>query len=305
MNGAKSLSTPERLGEWTQLIGRCKRKPTRKRVHALRVSTLRLQAELDLDLAELPHASHEAQAILEFGKQGEKLRKVLGPVRELDVWTGKLERVRASLAQSGDYVPRSTRECIRQLEQFESRLRQTRRRLEKKLIATIEKRKIHLAAAGEIESAVYPGPNRGADAAREVSARFAELVNGFPAFDEENLHEFRKRIKIVRYLAEIHQRDTACAQIAAQMKKLQSAIGEWHDWQALVREVQRGRQNGKDVAELLAAIAAESLETALSTCRSVTDKLRGKDPGLPAASSVSKGPQRAEQVSVGTFRKLA
>jgi CHAD domain-containing protein len=263
-----------------------------------------LQAELDIDLAELPRASHEAQAILEFSKQGEKLRKVLGPVRELDVWIGKLQGLLASLARPGDYVPCSTRECMNQIVQFELRLKEKRRRLEKKLIAAIEKRKGSFAAAGDI--VIDGGPKGDANAARMISAQFAEVVKGFPVLNEENLHEFRKRIKMVRYLAETHHGDTACIQFAAQLKKLQSAIGVWHDWQAIAREVRRGRSKGKDAAELLEAIAAESLEAALTTCRTITDKLLADGTLASAAASVRKPPQPGDHGPSGEAdRKLA
>ena len=70
------------------MVDRCGRKPTRKRVHALRVVTLRMQAEVEHELSELPCASHEAQAMVHFGKLAAKLRDALAPVRELDVWIG-------------------------------------------------------------------------------------------------------------------------------------------------------------------------------------------------------------------------
>lgn len=306
-NSAASVAQRDPIGEWSQLLNRCERKPTRKRVHALRVATLRLTAELEIDLAELPRASHQAQAILQFSKNGEKLRKALGPVRELDVWIGKVQWLQASLAKPGDYTPRSTRDCIQQLERFESRLRQKRRRLEKKLIAAIEKRKDSFHAARELDVVLDADANRGASAADMINARFAEVVKAFPGFDEENLHEFRKHIKMIRYLAEIHQDgDPACAQIAAQMKKLQGSIGEWHDWQALAREIRRGRSKDKDAVELLQSIAAESLDDALTACRSFIHKLIANDVLVSEARLAPKVPQHADlEFSETADRKLA
>src|SRR5215469_11877094 len=104
--GMYSLTLRDRVDAWRELLDECGRKPTRKRVHALRVVTLRIQAELEHEVAELPHASHQAQAMLRFGKLAEKLREVLAPVREFDVWIGKLQRVRVSLDRTSGYVPR-------------------------------------------------------------------------------------------------------------------------------------------------------------------------------------------------------
>lgn len=283
LNSAGTISIHDRLEKWRQLLDCCEGKPTRKRVHALRVVTLRLQAELTIDLADLPRASHQAQAILEFIRQGEKLRKVLGPVRELDVWIGKLQGLRATLTQSGDYVPRSTRDSVRHLERFESRLKEKRRPLEKRLTGAIKKRKDDFARELEGVSAAVHG--RAGDheiTSSTIRDRFFEIAKDFPAFNEENLHEFRKRIKMVRYLAEMHESDSKCAQIAAQVRKLQSAIGEWHDWQALAREVRHGRSKSADAGELLETVAAESLESALATCRQITDKLISERAAPPA-----------------------
>lgn len=305
-NGAGSVEIEDRLGEWRQLLDRCQRKPTRKRVHALRVVTLRLQAELEIDREELPSASHKVQAILEFNKQGEKLRKVLGPLRELDVWIGKLQGLRKSLGEAGDYVPRSTHDCIRQLERFEARLKGRRRPLEKKLIAAIEKRKDDMTDATQELASLIDGQvfDSDANAAGKIRGRFAQVAADFPAFDEENLHEFRKRIKLVRYLAEMHEGDAACTQIAAQMKKLQSAIGEWHDWQALVREIEQGPSKSKDAVELLKTIAAESLESALTICGNMTDRLVSEH-----AAQNDRGAKSPARVAVASTeargRKLA
>lgn len=302
-----SISMHDRLQEWRRLVDLCGRKPTRKRVHALRVITLRVQAELDLDLAELPHASHQAQAILSFSRRGERLRKVLGPVRELDVWIGKVQRLRESLSESNGYLPRSTRDSIRQLERLEGLLKEQRRRSDKKLITAIGKREDDFhEAADEIDRTVHLHAHEtDADAGKLIRARFAEVARDFPAFDQENLHDFRKRIKMIRYLAEIHSSDAACAQIAAQMKKLQSAIGEWHDWQVLAQDV-REKYRMKGLAELLEAIARESLETALTTCHGITHKLAAEHAlsTAPAHLPVRKLPAHDGFIGMAV-RKLA
>jgi hypothetical protein len=68
------------VGAWRKLVKRCGKKPTRKRAHALRVVTLRIQAEVENKVVDLPHASHPAQAMLRFGKLAEKLRAALRSV---------------------------------------------------------------------------------------------------------------------------------------------------------------------------------------------------------------------------------
>jgi len=273
----------DRLAAWRELLGLCGRRATRKQVHALRVVTLRLQAELERDLADLPRASHQAQAILRFGKQAEKLRRELGPVRELDVWIGKLRGLRSSLSEAGDYVPRSMHDWIDGIDRLEARLKKQRGNAEKKLVAAIKKRGGHLVAASvEVDGALSEyvfGDEPGI--AKELAERFGAVRAEFSTFDGENLHEFRKRIKTVRYLAEIHaDADRACAHIATQMKKVQSAIGEWHDWQELGREALHGRRaKNKSLAELLHTVIAESFEAALSSVHSISARMLGEGTG--------------------------
>lgn len=276
-----SKSVRDRIETWRGLLESCGAKATRKRVHALRVVTLRVQAELERDLADLPHATHQAQAILRFSRQAEKLREVLSPVREFDVWIGKLRGLRTSLTKTGDYVPRSMHAVIRGIDRLEERVRRKRTSAEKKLVAEIGKRGGRLVRASkdvdEVLSEYVFGRETGI--AAELVESFRAVKADFPAFNEENLHEFRKRIKTVRYLAEIHATaDRECAQFAKQIKKMQSAIGEWHDWQELGREAHRGRGAGSnDITELLDTITAESFEVALSTVHKISAHLLGAD----------------------------
>src|SRR5579871_792788 len=257
--GKGGTALQDRLAAWADLLDRCDSKPTRKRVHALRVVTLRLQAELERDLSELPHASHQAQAMLRFGKQAEKLRQALGPVREIDVWISQLNELRASLNKPGEYTPRSMQECLQGADRLEDRLTKDRRSAAKALVAAIEKKKHRFRKAEEeLEVAWHDLPLVEAKGiAAELVGHFDQVRAEFPVLEESNLHDFRKRIKTVRYLAEIHARaDRECARIATQMKKLQGAIGEWHDWQALAGECRRGNHGwSKPLAELLDSIA--------------------------------------------------
>ncbi len=307
--GADTLN--HRVAAWVELLARCGTKPTRKRVHALRVSTLRLQAELERDVSELPHASHQAQAMLQFGKQAEKLRQALGPVREIDVWIGMLRGLRASLNKSGEYVPRSIQECLRGVDRFEDQLRRKRRTAAKKLVASIEKKSGRFGEAAERLEAT-PEESRLPDTtgiARELVAQFVRARVEFPVLDEANLHDFRKRIKTVRYLADLHaDADRECARIAAQMRKLQSAIGEWHDWQALAGETRRlHRAWSKPLAELLESLSKETFEAALEMAHSVTARMLGEgaEKKRPLGPGERKLPVHAERGPMAAEENLA
>jgi CHAD domain-containing protein len=294
-----------RVAAWVELLARCGSKPTRKRVHALRVVTLRLQAELEHGVSELPRASHQAQAMLQFSKQAEKLRQALGPAREIDVWIGKLHGLRTSLSASEDYVPRSMQECLHGIDRLEDRLQRKRRSAGKRLAATIEKKKARFVKAAEKLEATPEDPSLtdAAGLAEELVAHFDRVRAEFPVLEEANLHEFRKRIKTVRYLAEMHAgADRECARIATQMKKLQGAIGEWHDWQALAVETRHMQHAwSKPLAELLESVSKETFEAALETAHSVTARMVGAS--VKTAESPHSGdrklPAQSERGLVG------
>jgi CHAD domain-containing protein len=240
------------------------------------VVTLRVQAEVELKLGEILKTNREGEAILHFSRQAKKLRKALGPVREFDVWIGKLRRLRESMGDGSKYVPRSTNECARQIERLENRLKEKHRKARRKLVAEIEKRQGHfLAATDGIDAAMLKDASHSESVAAErILGRFAAVASGFAKLDAENLHEFRKRIKTVRYLAEISADiDSACKRIARKMQEIQSAIGEWHDWQSLAKEVSCGRGKRSELSEMLESLASESLEAALSTCHRIRARL--------------------------------
>ena len=299
----------ERVAPWRRLLERCGAKATRKRVHALRVVTLRLQAELERDVTDLPETSREALAIRRFLKQAEKLRKALSPVRALDVWIGKLRDLRESLTETVEYVPRSQQETTRGIDRLEERLQRKRDAAEKKLLAQIGKRGSSLVGTSEDverELSDYVFGER-AGIASDLIERFRAVKADFPAFDEENLHEFRKRIKMVRYLAEIHAgADRACAQLATQMKKMQSAIGEWHDLQELAGEARGHRGRSKELAELLDTLSAESFEAALSIVHAVSATMLGECTPQQEASDIEdrKLPVSSHYASPEGMRKV-
>ena len=297
----------DRVLEWRELFDRCARKPAKKRVHALRVATLRIQAEVEDELSELPKASHEAQAMLRFARLAEKLRDALGKVRELDVWIGKLHTVRESLTGTSMYVPRSSRETSRQLERLEGRLTKKREQSAKKLAAQMAKRQEKLESATEdLEQSGREHVDFDEGRAAKLLKEFAGIVAEFPSFDEGNLHEFRKRIKKIRYVAEIHQADPRCGQIAAQMKKAQGSIGEWHDWQVLARTAGQGKHaKDAEAAELLGSLTAEAYESAVATCDGVLRRMGEMQQEDSGAEVRRKGPMGAAAALDGDVRKRA
>jgi len=93
------------------------------------------------------------------------------------------------------------------------------------------------------------------------------------------------------------------------LRKAQSAIGEWHDWQVLARTASRGKHaKNAEAVELLDSLAAESYEAAIAVSRGVLEKM--SDLKTQAANAASrqarKPPVRSSEIGTAvTTRKLA
>ncbi len=80
-----------------------------------------------------------------------------------------------------------------------------------------------------------------------ATARFLETSAAMPVLRAENLHEFRKRSKAARYVADLNPHSPASARLAKKLKQVQDAIGAWHDWDMMEQET-AGILNGKGKA---------------------------------------------------------
>jgi CHAD domain-containing protein len=271
---------PHQFQNWRDLLGECQRKPSKRHVHALRVATLRLVAEVDYWLQQKQENDTTNQVAKRWSKQAEKLRRALREVRETDVHLAKLASLRRSLCAPGAYQPRSSRQCLGLIGELQRMLKQGRRSAGKRLIADIEARRGRLQSASlQIESELsvdHPMHSESADCT--VIDMWNNVVAEFPKLDAGSLHDFRKSIKKVRYRAELLAGvDPQTRRLAVALKGMQSAIGAWHDWHALARLASRSfRDRSRDggLKELLETLTEESLQKALESCEGQIAQIR-------------------------------
>lgn len=263
----------QQIEAWRKMLARCSRKPGRKYVHYLRVSTLRIQAALEYWLSLQPPDAPAAEVAARWQRQARKLRRALAPVRLADVSLGKLARVRGWADPEADGHPVFPHECLGALQQIERSIKRRRESAAKRLAGEIEQRRKRLnRLSGKLESAVsHFAPAAQPAPLSIVRQQIAAARAEFPSLDGENLHEFRKRIKKIRYLADLFAPlDPALAQAAATLKRMTGAAGEWHDWQALTEEAARADREDTAMAataEFLQAQAGRALAHALKLCR--------------------------------------
>jgi len=200
------------------------------------------------------------------------LRRALGPVRRSDVSLDKLAMIRGWAEHPASAPAVLPKEHSGFIEKIERTIRQRRKAAAKKLVAEIERRCKRLNRLSRKLETIADGfaSTMKDGVAGRIQSQIAEAAAIFPVLDAKNLHEFRKRIKKIRYLAEVFASvDPYAARQASMLKHMTSAIGEWHDWQALSEEA--ARANRREAAttattELLRAQARRMFERARTLC---------------------------------------
>ena len=257
---------------WRELITRCARKPSRKRVHALRRLTLRLHVAMKHRLQEPAGDSSAAHAFKGWKKEAKKLRRALGPVRDADVYMARLDGLRNPAGGEHGGKPELSQRCLHEIDKLKARLEAERQAGAEKLVSVLAAHCKRLSRLSlEMEEALASGmPTKPLSTAKAALKMFADVTSKFPALDATNLHAYRKRLKQALYLAEISaSTDPLAKRLAAAFRKIHLAAGEWHDWQTLEQEAvrtlpRRGRKDG--VAPVLAALAQGSLKRAVGLC---------------------------------------
>lgn len=294
-----STGTPgwtEQLHDWQQLLIVCGHKPTRKRIHLLRVATLRLQAQIHYWLTRHENDDPGTHIANRWNKEAKHLRRALGAVRAYDVHLARLCEVRGLLTADSGYQPRTSRATLRQLDDLETRFKDDRKNAMKDLKQELAVRHDRLDRAATAMTALQASDRTPLHTltSADLSAMFAEAASSFSPSNPDSLHDFRKRLKGVRYLAELAGSGPEALQLAANVKIMQSAIGDWHDWEELSAYAGRvlRRKEAPELFSELKILMGESLQKALSVCVNVTAQLITNSPPPQVAQ---KKPVRREE----------
>jgi len=182
-------------------------------VHNFRTTTRRLQTLL---LELLPERDRNQKKLL---KQLDEIRKRAGKVRDLDVQLAALRSLK---------IPQEPRRKT----QLTHRLIELRAKHEKKLRKLLTRDTMR-----EIRRRLKrAGANVDFSKGRDPLVVARQLLAQAPPADElsdDVLHRYRILIKRARYAAEFAPKSAESTRLIAQLKRLQDAIGNWHDWLTL------------------------------------------------------------------------
>jgi CHAD domain-containing protein len=274
--------------------------PKVEEVHQLRTGTRRVEATLETLAREA--GARGLGKPLEDARQGwlrqlKKVRRAAGTVRDLDVHRELLadnflpevdtapDKVAAALAESTAAASTGSVEITPLMEQARSLdawLKAHRSAAAETLCATLDD---HAGALLDAERqfideiakrrSILHRAHR--PPARLALEDYLRLMDAMPLLDKENLHDFRKGAKKARYVAESDDDDPAAKTTAKAIKRVQDAIGDWHDWVVVAEEAHEAL--GKDGTLLqadLEARAQRAYESALRTTSTMGRRFIGE-----------------------------
>jgi len=191
-------------------------KPQAENVHRFRTGTRRLQ----ILLGELsPKLDRNQKKLL---KLLARIRKRAGKVRDLDVQLAALRSLK---------IPGQPRRKT----QLVNRLIELRAQQEEKLRKAVDEDTVR-----EIRKRLKrAGKNFNPEASRDPLTVATGMLEGIPRGDapvtEALLHQYRILSKRARYAAEFAEPSAKAEQFIAGVKRVQDALGDWHDWLILTQ----------------------------------------------------------------------
>ncbi|HZW80220.1 MAG TPA: CHAD domain-containing protein [Candidatus Deferrimicrobiaceae bacterium] len=190
--------------------------PQAKTVHRFRTGTRRLQ----ILLSELsPKLDRSDKKLL---KQLGRIRKRAGKVRDLDMQAAALRSLK---------VPREPR----RKSQLVNHLIELRSQQEKKLRKQMDKTTVREIRKRLKRAAKHFRPEAGRDPLAVARAMLDALHRTGAPLTETVLHQYRILSKRVRYAAEFAIPSPASGHFITQIKQIQDALGDWHDWLTLTQ----------------------------------------------------------------------
>jgi CHAD domain-containing protein len=193
-----------------------------KGVHRLRTTIRRIESLVSYanpDLDKKLERSLEKMA---------DLRKRAGKVRDFDVQADLL----GTLGNGSTAKDRKTLAALlekkrkRQASRLESALKRIQ---ESKFFARMDR-------IAEQAGLLQDSKNRPLAPLEEARAQLAEMASDFAArqtIKASRLHEARVTLKRIRYLAELADKTSVQKNFIHELKSVQDAVGDWHDWQEL------------------------------------------------------------------------
>ena len=271
MSSASDSSAAGIASRFPGLLRKASVRPTEDIVHKLRTTIRRIETTLN---------GTSSSASERLRRQFKKIRKRAGALRDIDVQLALLK----SFHRNHDRDVLDVEGEL--LHQREKQERKIKRLLEGRTSAGIEKR-LRKVVGVHNHAGVY---------VTNLAAIGQEFTNNLSGVElnDTNLHSLRALTKKLRYKAELSSESIARNLLIAEFKKVQDAIGVWHDGVLLgetaIMVLGESKRNS-----LLSLVRAHNRSRFLEAVRAV-DHARGTIPALVAELPANKPPRYAESM---------
>lgn len=204
-----------------------------KAVHRLRTTIRRIESLISYSHPDLDKKLERSLEKLT------DLRKRAGKVRDMDVQIALL-----GVLANGSTV--KDRETLAEL------LGKMRDRQTQRLVSAVQKLRrskffARMNRIAERAGAVPEGQNRPLAPLEEARAQLAVMAGDFASHQNlshqnlkiSRLHDARITLKRIRYLAELAEKSTGQKSFIRELKAVQDAVGDWHDWLELTNTAEK------------------------------------------------------------------
>jgi CHAD domain-containing protein len=258
------------LDDFSRSIAKLTKDISRKGVHSLRTTARRIESVI---VYCHPEPGKKEQKVL---SELSALRKRAGKVRDFDVQIGLM----------GSIANGSTRsDCLALTVLLRTKRARQARRLrtavnkeeESKILLRLDKILRKATGSPEIDSS--------ADPLQQAKSELAKLASGYPVsrpLKAKRLHEVRIALKRIRYTAELAAAGDEQTRFVQELKQVQDAVGEWHDWEILTHTVEKqfeDRLNCPLRVEIRSLFSAKQSAAAAAVARLFSDgRISAKKP---------------------------
>jgi len=251
--------------------------PTPDAVHKLRTAARRVEA-----IAAVLEST-EGKKSRRLVKAIEPMRKAAGGVRDMDVLAANVRRLSRydageSLNRLLDHLGTVRRQNAEKLERaLHHRRKGVARELKEysRLIVSVLKR-AQAGAHADDES------TQTEEEIHTAATTVLRELGEWRPLDAENLHEFRLKVKELRYTLQLDA--NADPGLVAALGDVQRRIGDWHDWQQL-EEIAREvliHEEDRALRDRIAATVIRKFDRALAAANA----LRSKYLAMPATNEI-------------------
>ena len=255
-------------------------KPRAGEIHRFRTDTRRVQTLLSKLSPKLDRNQKKLLKLLS------RIRKRAGKVRDLDVQLAALRALKTARE------PRRKTQLVNQLIEL-------RGQQEKKLKRAVDGDAVREICKRLKRASKNFSPEASRDPLAVARGMLVSIDRADAPLTEAVLHQYRILSKRARYAAEFAGKSPEAAEFIAGLKRIQDAVGDWHDWLTLTNTAS---ENLGDVRE--SSLVAELHNVTGAKFRhavAILSKFRGaQSPAKPTAAAES--PRRAPAAPVAKDR---